>query len=452
MKPDLYLKNALVVTATDQIDGGGVVVADGRVVMVTIADSEVDADTVIDLEGRVLLPGLVDGHVHFNEPGREEWEGYRTGTMAAAAGGITTIIDMPLNATPPTINAAELARKRMAVADQAVVDYAHWGGLVDNNIDDLDAMFADGVVGFKAFMSESGVDFARVDDDILFAAFQSLPADAMVAVHAENETVTQYLAAQLQAQGRTDRLAWGESRPPSAEVEAIQRAAFWAEEAAGKLHIVHASTAAAIRAVSQASERGVDVSVETCPHYLFFCVDLLEAMGPLAKCAPPLRSRAEVERLWDSLLAGHVDVIGSDHSPCTWDLKERGIDNIWDAWGGISGIQSMLPVMLSEGVHQRGLALTQLVAMMCTNPAKLYGLYPQKGALTPGSDADFVIVDLDKEWALSADQLFYKNKHSPYVGCTLTGQVHSTYVRGTKVYEQHEILVEPGYGQLLKRL
>lgn len=267
MKADLFLRNALVVTETNIIEGGGVVVADGRVIRITEAGENVAAGRVVDLMEKVILPGLVDGHAHFNEPGREEWEGYCSGTMAAAAGGITTIVDMPLNATPPTINSVELARKREAVTDQAVVDYAHWGGLVDNNIDELSAMWADGVVGFKAFMSESGVDFARVDDDVLFAAFHALPSGAMVSVHAENEHVTQFLAAQLQEQGRTDRSAWTESRPPFAEEEAIRRAIFWAEQTNGTLHIVHASTTAALDAVAHARKRGVNISVETCPHY-----------------------------------------------------------------------------------------------------------------------------------------------------------------------------------------
>ncbi|MEM7127225.1 MAG: allantoinase AllB [Chloroflexota bacterium] len=449
MTADLYLKNAVVVTETELFEGG-VVATDGQITQWVLGDLEVDATTVVDLEGKTLLPGIVDGHVHFNEPGRTGWEGYQTGTMAAAAGGITTVIDMPLNATPPTINVDELANKRAAVADQAVVDYAHWGGLVDNNLDDLVPMLHEGVVGFKGFMSESGVDFARVDDDTLYQAFKTVPRNAIIAVHAENELVTKHLAEKLQAAGRTDRMAWYDSRPPFVEVEAIQRAAFWAEETERPLHIVHASTAEAVQTVVEARQRGVHITVETCPHYLFLDVNTLEAMGPIAKCAPPLRFHDQVLALWDYLLAGYVDVIGSDHSPCTLELKTKGIDNIWEAWGGISGIQSMLPIMLSEGVNKRGWPLTDLVKTMCANPARIYGLYPDKGSIVPGSDADFTVVDLNREWALKADDLFYKNKHSPYVDCVFTGQVHSTYVRGTKVYQQHEILVKPGFGQLLR--
>ncbi len=451
MQPDLYLKNALVVTENEQFTGG-VVVRDGRIEQLITGDNEVDAIMVLDMDGKALLPGLVDGHVHFNEPGREDWEGYRTGTMAAAAGGITTVVDMPLNATPPTINVAALKHKRAVVADQAVVDYAHWGGLVDNNIEDLSAMAGSGVVGFKAFMSESGVDFARVDDDVLSAAlFEAAQLQTLVAVHAENEAVTSFLAAQLYADGRSDRAAWSESRPPETEVEAIQRAIFWAEKAQAALHIVHVSTASGIEHIEDARQRGLAVSAESCPHYLFLSEEDFHTLGPLAKCAPPLRCATQIEELWRCLEAGQIDVIGSDHSPCTIDLKLKGGENIWEAWGGISGIQSMLPIMLTEGVHKRAWPLTDLVATMCTNPARLYGLYPQKGDLLPGSDADFVVLDLDQEWVLSADDLFYKNKHSPYVDHSFKGQIHSTYLRGTKVYQQHEVLVAPGFGKLLKK-
>ena len=451
MSVDLLLKNALVVTE-DATFKGGVAVANGQITRVFTGDQEIAAQKIVDLCGKVLLPGLVDGHVHFNEPGRTAWEGYRTGTKAAAAGGITTIVDMPLNATPPTINLNELEHKRAVVADQAVVDYAHWGGLVDNNLAELAAMHKAGVVGFKGFMSESGVDFARIDDEMLYAALQeAAQLDTLIAVHAENNAVTTQLGAQMQAAGRTERRAWTLSRPPATEVEAIGRALFWAEQAGSALHVVHVSTAAGVQAIVEARRRGVNVTAESCPHYLFFTDEDLVQLGPIAKCAPPLRCAAEVDALWKMVLAGHVDIIGSDHSPCTTDLKVRGNQNIWDAWGGISGIQSMLPAMLTAGVRNRGLSLSALAKIMCANPARRYGLYPQKGALLPGSDADFVVVDPEAKWTLTTEQLFYKNKHSPYVGETFYGQVQATYVRGALVYRQHEILAHPGFGKLLKR-
>ena len=451
MSADLYLKNAQVVTENAAFPGG-VLVDSGKIAQVVSGAAEIDAAEVIDLNGKLLLPGVVDGHVHFNQPGRDHWEGYRTGSMAAAAGGVTTVLDMPLNATPPTINKGLLERKRQVVEHEAVVDYAHWGGLVDNNLEELAGMNAEGVVGFKAFMSNSGVDFARLDDDLIYAGLLKMKQlGSLIGMHAENEDVTAYLGQQLRMLGRTDRASWYESRPPETELEAIQRACFWAKATGGNLHIVHVSIPEGLRAIARARAEGAHVSAETCPHYLFFDHQDFERIGPAAKCAPPIRSRETVEALWQCVKAGLVDTIGSDHSPCTWDEKARGMDNIWDAWGGISGLQLMLPALLTAGVHQRGLPLTHLVRMLSASPARLFGLYPQKGDIRPGTDADLVVVDPDREWTLSADQLLYKNKHSAYVGYSFHGMVVQTLVRGKTVYQDGKAVAEPGYGKLLYR-
>lgn len=451
MKADLYLKNGRIVTEENSFIGG-IVIRQGKISQLVAGEANIDATETIDLAGKVVLPGLVDDHVHFNEPGREHWEGYHTGSMAAAASGITTIMEMPLNATPPSIDRAKLLHKREAVKDKSVVDYGHWGGLVDNNLDALDELHAEGIIGYKAFMSASGVDFERVNDDVLYAGLlKTRDLGNLLGVHAESEYVTGLLARQLQAAGRTDRAAWHESRPPATELEAIRRAIYWADVAGGNLHIVHVTIADGIRAVAEAKRAGVNVTVETCPHYLFFDHDDFIRIGPAAKCAPPLRSRDDVESLWQCVLDGLVDTIASDHSPCPWADKEPGMDNIWQAWGGISGVQSMLPVLLTEGVHKRGLSLPELVRMMSANPARIFGLYPQKGSLLPGADADVTIIDLDKEWTLTVDDLLYKNKHSAYVGYTFKGAVERTIVRGQTVYLEGRILAEPGYGQLVRR-
>ena len=450
---DLYLKNAQVVTEDDSFHGG-VIIEGEKIARVVKGDAAVEAPKVVDLGGKVLLPGLVDGHVHFNEPGREHWEGYRTGSMAAAAGGITTILEMPLNATPPTVNRDLLAMKRQAVKDEGVIDYGNWGGLVDNNLESLPGLHEGGVIGFKAFMSNSGIDdFKRVDDDVLYAGLVSAgELGSVIGVHAENEYVTSYMGAQLRAAGRTDRAAWYESRTPASELEAVQRACYWAGVTGGNLAILHITIPDGIRAVAQARSDGANVSSETCPHYLFFDEADFERIGPAAKCAPPIRSRETVEALWECVLEGLVDAIGSDHSPCTWEEKAPGMENIWKAWGGISGIQTMLPALLTEGVHKRGLLLKDLARMMAANPAKIYGLYPKKGALKPGSDADLAVVDLDAEWTLSADDLLYKNKHSAYVGCKFKGKVVQTFVRGNPVFQDGKIVAAPGYGQAQNRL
>ncbi len=451
MSADLYLKNARVVTE-DEIFHGGVLVEGEKISGLVRDDCPVEASQVIDLREKLLLPGVVDAHVHFNEPGREHWEGYQTGSRAAAAGGVTTIMDMPLNATPPTINRALLAQKREVVCDQSVVDFANWGGLVDNNLDDLAGMHQDGVIGFKAFASNSGVDFARLDDDLLYAGLQKMAElGNVIGLHAENEYVTRYLAGQMQKSGRTDRASWYQSRPPETELETIQRAIFWARATGGNLQVVHVSIAEGLKAIHQAKSEGVHVTAETCPHYLFFDHQDFERIGPAAKCAPPIRSRENVEAMWQCVLEGMVDTIGSDHSPCTWGEKEKGMENIWKAWGGISGLQTMLPVLLSEGVHKRRLPLPVLMQLLAANPARLFGVYPQKGAIQVGADADLVVVDLEKEWTLAADQLFYKNKHSAYVGCSFKGQVERTMLRGKTIYLDGEVTVEPGYGRLLRR-
>ena len=241
---------------------------------------------------------------------------------------------------------------------ESVVDYAHWGGLVDDNVGDLPGLIAEGVVGCKAFMSASGVDFERVDDDVLYAGLEVAgELGSLIGVHAENEYVTALLGRRLRAAGRTDRASWHESRPPATELEAIRRACFWAKAAGGRLHVVHVSIADGLEEIARARREGTRVTAETCPHYLFFDETDFERLGPSAKCAPPLRSRADVEALWGAVLDGLVDTIGSDHSPCPWEDKARGLDDIWEAWGGISGIQTMLPALLTEGVHRRGLDL-----------------------------------------------------------------------------------------------
>ena len=451
MSVDLVLANAQIVT-DEAVFRGSVAVNGGKVTEVVAGDAALEARKVIDVEGKLLLPGLVDGHVHFNQPGRDHWEGYRTGSMAAAAGGVTTVLEMPLNATPPTTSVARLAHKRDVVRTECVVDYAHWGGLVDDNLSDVRGLIADGVVGCKAFMSSSGVDFERVDDDVLYAGLEIAgELGSVIGLHAENEYVTDLLGARLRAAGRTDRASWYESRPPATELEAIRRACYWARVACGNLHVVHVSIAEGLEEVARAREEGASVTAETCPHYLFFDHSDFERLGPAAKCAPPLRSRDDVEALWEAVLAGLVDTIGSDHSPCTRQDKDKGLGNIWQAWGGISGIQTMLATLLTEGVRKRGLALPALARMTASNPARVFGLYPEKGAILPGADADLVVVDPQREWTLSEEQLFYRNKHSAYTGCSFTGIVERTLVRGETVYLDGEMTVQPGFGNLLRR-
>jgi allantoinase len=411
----------------------------------------VAAQTVIDAAGRVLMPGIVDAHVHFNQPGRSDWEGFETGSMSAAAGGVTTVIDMPLNNHPAVTDAASLQHKRQALFGQSLIDYGLWGGLVDNNLDQLEEQAKHGVLGFKAFMSASGIDdFVAVSDGVLYQGLQrASQLGKLVAVHAESDSLSGLLARQMHTSGRSDRAAWLESRPIIAELEAIRRVLWLAQQAQSDLHIVHVSSAEGVELVHQAKQQGQTVSCETCPHYLVLDSDDFIAIGPDAKCAPPLRDRAQVEALWQQVLAGKVDTIGSDHSPCPSADKRKGDNDIWQAWGGISGVQFMLPLLIDEGVHKRGLALPQLVRMLSAAPAQRMGLYPRKGTLQIGSDADLVLVDLDKQWQIQASDVFARHKHSPYIGRTITGKVAMTLVRGTVVYDHGAIIGQFGLGREL---
>lgn len=449
---DLYVRNARVVTESREFHGG-VLVRGGRVTKLVDGDPDEAAKEVIDCGGRLLMPGLIDVHVHFSEPGRSHWEGFETGTRAAAAGGVTTVVEMPLNASPPTIDPEALAAKKAAACDVASVDYALWGGLVDNNLDHLEGLHAGGVIAFKAFMCMSSTDFPRADKHILRRGLERIRSlGSFLAVHAEDEEMTKTLTSALRDGGKTSRREWGRSRPVEAELEAIKTAISLAEQTRASLHIVHVSSGEGIALITEARTRGVDVTAETCPHYLFFTEDDLERLGPVAKCAPPLRSRKVHEELWAKVISGEVDIIASDHSPCLWEEKAVGQTNIFDAWGGISGLQSTLPAMLTEGVHRRGLPLTQLVRLTATNPARRFGLFPRKGSLQPGSDADLVVVDPDMRFRLHAGDLFYRNPHSVYVGAEFKGSVQKTLVRGLTVFSEGQMLIAPGYGRLLQSL
>jgi len=451
MKADIFLANATVVTDY-AVFSGGLAIKDGKVSQVVEGMEAIPAEQVIDLTDKILMPGLVDSHTHLNEPGREEWEGYTAGSSAAAAGGITTTLEMPFNAKPPTRSVALLRAKREAVRDKSIIEYGHWGLLEPRNLNELEGMHAEGVVGFKSFMCDAGVEFEMVDTDALYQGMQYIARlGNVVGVHAENDSLTRGLTRRLRDAGRRDARAWGESRPPIAEVEAIQRAILAATETGVRLHIVHATTSGSFEAIHRGRALGVKVTGETCPHYLALDEDDLTRLGPVAKCSPPLRRRAVVDDLWRDVLRGRVDIIASDHCPCPPEMKQCGVDDIWQAWGGITGNQTMLPVLLTEGVHRRGLPLTSLVRMTSLNPARLYGLYPRQGHLWPGADADLVVVDPEKEWVLSFDDILSKHKQSPFVGMTFRGAVERTLVRGRTVYLEGEIMAQPGYGQLVKR-
>ncbi len=392
--------------------------------------------TIVDCGGYVLLPGLVDAHTHINEPGRSEWEGFETATRAAAAGGFTTLIDMPLNCLPATTTVDALEEKRAAAKDKCTVDWCAWGGVSEYNALHLEPLAADGVRGFKCFLAEPGIDgFARVDEAELHVAAPHIARTGLpLLTHAELPGPLESAAATL-AQADWRRYAsWLASRPDEAEVEAIRLMLRLCEEYGFRLHIVHLATAKALPDLRRAREKGLLVTVETCPHYLHFAAETIPDGSTLHKCAPPIRSAANREALWEALREGVIDLIATDHSPCppVWKRPDEG--NFQNAWGGIASLSVALPVVWS-GMISRGFSLCDLARWMNAKPAALAGIEHRKGAIAEGRDADFVIFDPDAEIEITNDVLHTRHAISPYVGEKLRGKVVSTWLRGKCVFE-----------------
>jgi allantoinase len=427
-----------------------VLIEDGRIRAILPPGHAEPADQLLDASGLYVLPGMVDSHVHFNEPGRSDWEGFVTGSTAAAAGGVTTVCDMPLNCHPPTLDGRALALKQAALERQSRVDYALWGGIVPGSSGRLAELRRGGAVGVKAFLCGSGLEsFPHLDEFELVDAMQACAdAGVLMALHAEDPQQTLRLAAAARASGQRAARDWARSRPPATEVDAVRRALDAGRETGARLHFVHISTAAAVHLIATARARGQDVTVETCPHYLLLDEVDLERLGTFGKCAPPLRPRAEVEALWRALLDGEVDWVASDHSPCPPTMKDT--DDIWSAWCGLAGVQSSFVGLITEGVHQRGLPLPRLVALTAATPARRLGLWPRKGNLDAGADADLTLVDLEHEWTLREVDLQTRWPISPYLGRAFRCQVRMTLVRGTIVWQDGAPAAAPGYGQLVR--
>jgi len=435
--------DGLIVTPDGTVRGS-LGIHDGRIA--AISPDPLQGDEVIDARDRVVLPGAVDLHVHFNEPGRTHWEGWGPGSRAAAAGGVTTAVEMPLNAMPPTTTAEALSAKVQAAQVSSVVDFALWGGLITDNLAHLPALASAGVIGFKAFMCPTGTpEFTHVEDGILYEGLCRIrDLGLFLSVHAESYGITQHNTERLQSQGRTDRRAWAEARPPAAELEAIQRALFLAARAGCRLHIVHMTLPEGAELIGESKAAGQPVTVETCAHYLTLTDDDLVRLGPVAKCAPPLRDRATQEGLWQDVLQGRIDCLTSDHSPCPTEDKTRGDEDIWQAWGGISGVQTLVPLMLSEGVHRRGMPLPQFATLLSAAPAKIAGLWPRKGGIQIGADADLLIIDMNREWVVEGAWLQSRHKHSPFIGRSMKGWIDLVLRRGQTVAQDGEVTVGGG--------
>ncbi len=444
--PELIIRGQQVVLP-ETIAPRSVHIREERIVFVGDYDDVGPGCEVIDADdGAVVMPGLVDTHVHINSPGRTEWEGFRTATLAAAAGGVTTVVDMPLNSVPPTTTLAGFNTKLETAKDDCFVDVGFWGGVVPGNTGELAPMFAAGVVGFKCFLVPSGVDeFEHVIEADLREAMPELTRlGALLIVHAElPETIT------TGATQPDDYQHFLASRPRVAENKAVEMMIRLSREFDTRVHIVHLSSAEAIPLLREAQANGVKITAETCPHYLHFAAEKIPAGATQFKCCPPIREEQNREELWNGLRDGTIDFIVSDHSPCPGEMKLRELGDFMEAWGGIASLQLRLPVVWTEA-QRRGFSLSDLTRWLCANPAEQVSFQSHKGSISVGSDADLVIWNPNQQFTVTADTLQHRHKITPYHGEQLNGVVQQTFLRGRKIYDLGHFMDMPLGNMLLK--
>jgi allantoinase len=429
-----------------RIDAASLEIRDGKIVAIGPFDRATEGAQVVDVGDKYILPGLVDTHVHINEPGRTEWEGFRTATRAAAAGGYTTLVDMPLNNLPETTTVPNLRLKQATACRQCTVDYGFWGGVVADNQEHVGALASAGVLGYKCFLVHPGIDgFTMVTHAQLEAAMPDVAASGLpLLVHAELPEPIEQATARLDAAGCDWKRysTYLASRPDAAEVEAIRLMIELSRKYRSRVHIVHLSSIEALSDLQAARAEGLPITVETCPHYLHFAAEDIADGATLYKCAPPLRTRANRERLWQALGNGDIDLIVTDHSPCLPEMKTRGDGSFLEAWGGIASLQLALPVIWTEA-RRRGFSINQVARWMGEQPAKLTSLDHKKGAILEGHDADLVVFNPDAEFQVDAARLEHRHPITPYAGEMLTGVVEMTFLRGEKIFDHGQFPDEP---------
>ena len=410
-----------------------------------------EADFIWDAEGQYIFPGMIDVHVHFSEPGREHWEGFHTGSTMMAAGGCTTYFDMPLNGIPSTVNQAALYEKARLGNEKSFVDFSLWGGLVPGNEKDLEALAESGVIGFKAFLSTTGnKEFEAVDDISLLNGMKIIAKlNKVLALHSESAAITNWLKEEKEKEGKCSADDYLETRPIIAEVEAVERAIYYAEITGCPLHFVHISSAKAIEKIEQAKQKGMNITVETCPHYLLFNHEHLRELGTIAKCAPPLREQEEQQKLIALLIDNKFDMISSDHSPCPYDLKDPNVYNLFQAWGGISGGQFSLLSMIELALRYN-IPFETVAKWTASAPAERFGLSDRKGKIAEGADADLAIITLEESHFVTEENYYAKHKQSLYIGHTFPCKVVGTFVRGNAVFKDGRLVAQTPVGGWLK--
>lgn len=436
---DVIIRNGILV-CPDGVKRADVAVCDEKIVEIA-QELPGDAKETIDAAGKYVFPGATDGHVHFNDPGRTEWETITTGSNALAAGGGVAYFDMPLNCSPCTLDAKNFKAKLAVAQKDSLVDYGFWGGLTPKNLDKLEELAECGVIGFKAFSCFSGIDeFERMDDYTALVGMEKLAKLGLpLMVHCENAEITRDLTAMALSNNKTTVRDYFAARPPITEIENVSRMISFAEETGCKLIIAHISTAKAVELVTQARSRGIDVCCETIGHYLILTDDDVERLGTVAKCSPPIRNNDNQIKMWAKLLNGEIAFVSSDHSPCDPKLKDGEFLKVW---GGISACQTTLPGLLTHAYHDRKVPLEDIARLTSQNVNEIFKI-PGKGKIAVGYHGDFALVDLDKEFTLQAEALFYKYQVSPYVGDSFRGTVTQTILRGTTVFKDGKIVSMP---------
>lgn len=455
---DIVVENGSIV-----VDGGAIsaslVIRDGQIIALSASPDDWEAQERIDASGLLVLPGGIDVHTHFEEPDPLSLEGFTSGGAAAAAGGLTSVVEMP-QARPTTTTPELFAEKRELVARNAIVDMALWAGAIgppSQSAADLEGMVDLGAAALKSFMASSSPLFPAVNHAQLYWTMQQAARLGLpYGLHAEDNDLLNWGLEQMRAAGRKDPLAHAESRPPLVETVAVNTALLLAGETGCHVHICHVASAGALALIKAAKGRGVTITAETCPQYLMLNADDLQQRAGFARCAPAIRDQEEVDAIWEYLLDGTIDLVCSDHCPYTVESKEAGKDDIFAAPLGLSGVQTLLPALYSEAVVKRGVSLERFAALISGNPARIFGLAPRKGRLAIGSDADMTLLDPAATWTVSVDDVLHKQKWTPFEGKEISGRVVRTIRRGETIFDdsragEDRVTAAPGSGTFLPR-